>query len=86
MVGLIPIDDREEVLVAYALFDHDEQIGKPMPTELEVWKQALEAGLISDLPVADEEGGQVLPPGFHVRQVGEPFDPRPDWRLPREIS
>jgi hypothetical protein len=57
-----------------------------MPTELEVWKQALEAGLISDLPVADEEGGQVLPPGFHVRLVDEAFDPRSDWRLPREIS
>jgi hypothetical protein len=62
----------------YALFDRDEQVGEPMPTELEVWRQALEAGLISDLPVADEEGGQVLPPGFHVRRIDATFDPRPD--------
>lgn len=70
----------------YALFDHDERVGEPMPTEIEVWKQALEAGLISDLPVADEEGGQLLPPGFHVRQTDEAFDPRPDWKLPKEIT
>jgi len=70
----------------YALFDHDKRVGEPMPTELEAWKQALEAGLISDLPVADEEGGQVLPPGFHVRQLDESFAPRPDWKLPKEIS
>jgi hypothetical protein len=70
----------------YALFDHDERVGEPMPTELEVWKQALKAGLISDLPVADEEGGQLLPPGFHVRQIDEAFDPEPGWRLPKEIS
>jgi hypothetical protein len=68
------------------LFDYDARVGEPMRTELEAWKQALEAGLISDLPVADEEGGEVLPPDFHVRQVDEAFDPRPDWRLPREIS
>jgi hypothetical protein len=55
----------------YALFDHDERIGEPMPTELDVWKQALEAGLISDVPVADEQGGPVLPPGFVVRQIEE---------------
>ena len=70
----------------YALFDHDERIGEPMPTEFEAWKQALEAGLISDLPVADEEGGQVLPSGFHTRQIDELFDPRPDWKLPSEIT
>jgi hypothetical protein len=70
----------------YALFDNNKRVGDPMPTELEAWKQALEAGLISDLPVADEEGGQVLPTGFRVRQIDEAFDPKPDWRLPREIS
>jgi hypothetical protein len=66
----------------YALFDRDERVGEPMPTELEVWKRALEAGLISDIPVADEEGGQVLPPGLHVKKIDEAFDPRPDWKVP----
>ncbi len=55
--------------MAYALFDRDRQIGKALPTEEEVWKQALLAGLISDVPVADEEGGQVLPIGYHVKEV-----------------
>jgi hypothetical protein len=41
---------------------------------------------ISDLPVADEEGGQVVPSGFHIRRIDELFDPRPDWKLPREIT
>lgn len=61
--------------MSYALFDRGEQVGEPQPTELEVWKQALEVGLISDLPVADEEGGQVLPPGLQVRKVDEAIDP-----------
>ena len=65
----------------YALFDGEECISEPMATELEVWKQALEAGLISDIPVADEEGGQVLPPGFQVREVANPLEPpRPSSR------
>ncbi len=70
----------------YALFDRDERVGEPMATELEVWQQVLEAGLISDLPVAGEEGGQVLPPGYQVRQVDEAFDLQPGWKLPKEIS
>jgi hypothetical protein len=49
--------------VPYALFDGDRQIGENLPTEAAVWKRALECGLISDLPVADETGGQVLPSG-----------------------
>jgi len=53
----------------YALFDRDRQIGKPLPTELEVWKQAIQSGLIADVPVADEDGGQVLPRGYHVKEV-----------------
>jgi hypothetical protein len=36
----------------------------------------LQAGLISDLPVADERGGQVLPRGLHVKRVTEDFAPR----------
>jgi hypothetical protein len=39
-----------------------------------------------DVPVADEEGGQVIPSGYHVAKVEEPYDPRPDWKLPRDIS
>ena len=71
----------------YALFDRDRQIGATQPSEAEVWKQALECGLISDLPVADETGGQVLPSGYHVRQVREErCAPDPRWKLPNEIS
>jgi hypothetical protein len=72
-------------LMPYALFDGDERVSEAMPTELDVWKRALEAGLISDLPVADEDGGQLLPPGFHVKQVDEAFDARAR-KLPREIT
>jgi hypothetical protein len=60
-----------ETAMPYALFDCDRQVGDPCPTEIEVWMQALEAGLISDIPVADEAGGQVLPPGYCVKEVAE---------------
>ena len=71
----------------YALFDRDRQVGDSLPTEAEVWKQALTAGLISDVPVADEAGGQVLPAGYHVQQVRDQrCEPDPDWKLPDEIS
>jgi len=73
--------------VPYALFDCDNQVGESLPTEADVWKQALEAGLISDLPVADEAGGQVLPVGYHVKEIREErCKPDPRWRLPDEIS
>lgn len=70
----------------YALFDGDRRIGESALTELEVWKAALRAGLVSDLPVADEQGGQVLPRGLHVKRLDEDFAPRPEWKLPAEIS
>jgi hypothetical protein len=70
----------------YALFDCGKRIGPRAPTELQVWRQALRSGLVSDIPVADEQGGQVLPRGFHVELVAEDFEPRPEWNLPREIS
>jgi hypothetical protein len=74
-------------IVPYALFDRDRQVGKVLPTEAEVWAQALESGLISDVPVADEAGGQVLPKGYHVKQIKEErCDPDAAWRLPDEIS
>jgi hypothetical protein len=55
----------------YALFDGDRKVSQTLPTEADVWKQAVEAGLISDVPVADAEGGQVLPPGYQVKEVDE---------------
>lgn len=74
--------------MSFALFDRDRRIGAVLPSEAEVWKQAMEAGLIDDIPVADESGGQVLPAGYHVRQVPaeQECEPRPDWKLPREVS
>ena len=50
----------------YALFEGDKQIGSAFPTEKEVWEAALIEGLVMDVPVADEEGGQVIPSGYHV--------------------
>ena len=53
-----------------------------------MWKQALKSGLITDIPVADENGGQVLPAGYHLEKVSteQECEPLPDWKLPREIS
>lgn len=70
----------------YALFEGNKQIGNAFPTEKEVWEAALIEGLVTDVPVADEEGGHLLPDGYHVERVEETFAPRPDWKLPREIS
>jgi hypothetical protein len=61
---------RAELDVAYAPFDHDTQIGEACPTEADVWKAALRAGLIADIPVADEAGGQILPRGYCVKWAG----------------
>jgi len=57
--------------MAYALFDCDHKVGETLPSVREVWQQALEAGLISDIPVADEDDREVLPVGYHVRKVGD---------------
>jgi hypothetical protein len=71
----------------YALFDRDRQIGDSFATEAAVWKQALASGLVPDVPVADEAGGQVLPAGYHVQEVREQLcEPDPGWKLPDEIS
>ena len=70
----------------YALFEGDKQIGGAFPTEKEVWEAALIEGLVTDVPVADEEGGQIIPRGYHVAKVEEAYGPRPTWKLPREIS
>ena len=55
----------------YALFDCHNQVGEALPTVREVWKQALEAGLIADIPAIDEESHEVLPVGYHIREVVE---------------
>jgi hypothetical protein len=55
----------------YALFDCDHKVSETLATVREVWLQALEAGLISDIPLSDEEGGQVLPVGYHIEEVTE---------------
>ncbi|WP_028348878.1 hypothetical protein [Bradyrhizobium murdochi] len=71
----------------YALFADDRQIGPGLPTEAEVWKQALDASLISDLPVPDKAGGAVLLTRYHVKEIREECcAPDPAWRLPDEIS
>jgi hypothetical protein len=70
----------------YALFEGERKIGSAFPTEKEVWEAALIEGLVTDVPVADEQGGQVLPRGYHVRQVEQVCDPVPGWKLPTEIS
>jgi hypothetical protein len=56
-------------MTMYALFDHQKQIGRSFPSEKEVWEAALIEGLVKDVPVADEEGGQLLPSGYHVQRV-----------------
>jgi hypothetical protein len=33
---------------------------------------------VTDVSVADEDGGQVNPSGYHVARVEEPCDQRPD--------
>jgi hypothetical protein len=55
----------------YALFEGDRQIGNPFATEKEVWEVALIEGLVTDVPVADEVGGHLLPAGYHVQRVDE---------------
>ncbi|MGY3478544.1 hypothetical protein [Bradyrhizobium ottawaense] len=59
----------------YALFEGDRQIGNPFATEKEFWEAALIEGLVTDVPVADEEGGRLLPAGYHVQQVNETARP-----------
>jgi hypothetical protein len=70
----------------YALFCDKTQLGRIYPSEKEAWEAALMDGFVTDIPVADEAGGQVLPVGYHVQQVAEQYDPQPDRKLPRETS
>jgi hypothetical protein len=61
----------------YALFEGKTQIGGAFATEKEVWEAALIEGLVTDVPVADEAGGQILPQGYHVERLEEICDPKP---------
>ena len=78
----------------YALFRGTLQIAGTFPTEGECLKAALAEGLISGVQVADDSvaqilpqvPAQVLPADYHIARVQEPYDPQPDWKLPREIS
>lgn len=73
--------------MSYALFDGDRQIGSGFPTEAEVWKQALDSRLISDVPVADEAGGQGSAcPLSREGNQGRGCAPDPAWKVPDEIS
>lgn len=55
----------------YVLFEGERQIGSPFATEKEVWEAALIEGLVTDVPVADEEGSRLVPAGYHVQEVDE---------------
>lgn len=72
----------------YALLDRDKQIDRAFPTEKEAWEHALTSGLVLDVPVADEAGGQMLPAGYRMRRIAddETFDPAPEWKLPKAVS
>jgi hypothetical protein len=73
--------------VPYALFDRDRQIGQNLPSEVEVWQQALDSRLISDAPVAGETGGRALYAIYHVKEIREEHcTPDSAWNLPDEIS
>ncbi|MBV8926902.1 MAG: hypothetical protein JOZ74_16155 [Bradyrhizobium sp.] len=64
----------------YALFEGDRQIGSPFRTEKEVWEAALIEGLVTDVPVADEQGGQILPSGYHVERLEAVHNPGSDGK------
>ncbi|QPF82341.1 hypothetical protein IC762_21525 [Bradyrhizobium genosp. L] len=70
--------------MAYGLFDRDKQIDHAFPTEKAAWEHALTSGLVLDVPVADEASGQVLPAGYHMKQISgadeEVIAPRPATR------
>ncbi|WFU29505.1 hypothetical protein QA635_23120 [Bradyrhizobium brasilense] len=63
----------------YALFRGKTQLGRSFATEMEVWEAALIDGLVEDVPVADELGGQILPAGYRVERVDE-YEAQPDWK------
>jgi hypothetical protein len=71
---------------AYALFRGDTRLARTYRTEQEVIRAALSEGLIPEMDPPAESGAQVLPSGYHIEKVEQPYEPQPDWKLPREIS
>ncbi|MCA6098902.1 hypothetical protein [Bradyrhizobium australafricanum] len=65
----------------YALFRGETQLGRSFATEKEVWEAALIDGLVEDVPVADELGGQILPAGYRVER--DEYEVQPDWKAGR---
>ena len=70
----------------YALFRGTTQVAGTFPTQGECLKAALAEGFIGEMQVANESGAHILPADYHIERVQEPYDPQPDWKLPREIS
>lgn len=62
----------------YALFEGDTQIGRPFPTEKEVWEAALIDGLVVDAPMPDDEEDRIIPAGYHVAKVDDVSPARGD--------
>jgi len=53
----------------YALFDHDAKVSKAYPTEQDVWRHAMDTGLVVD-SIADEESDltqPVLDKGYRIK-------------------
>ncbi|WP_424630547.1 hypothetical protein [Bradyrhizobium sp. SYSU BS000235] len=52
----------------YALFKDHKQIGSAFGTEKEVWEAALIDGLVTDVPIPDDED-RIISAGYHVAIV-----------------
>ena len=73
-------DYREEVTEerkTYALFRGDTQLAGTYLTEREALTAALAQGLIPEMQAADEKGGQVLPAGYRIEKLEQPYEPQP---------
>ena len=85
----------------HALFRGTTQIAGTFPSARECLKAALAEGLISEVQISEaqfrgtqvrgtqvsgESRVRILPGGYHIDRVQEPYDPQPAWKLPREIS
>jgi hypothetical protein len=81
-------DYREEAneQPRFALFRGKTQLAGSFATEQDVMQAALAQGLIPEIQTADESGAQVLPAGYHIEKLEQPYEPQADWKLPPEIS
>lgn len=71
---------------SYALFRGGTQLARTYSTEEQAMSAALSEGLIAEMPRAGEPGARILPPEYRIEKVEQPYEPQPDWKLPREIS